>query len=152
MRRVRDATHADVPALVEGIGELLAELGGLAPPADQLADAAHALIENPDAGAVLVAESDGQLVGVLGVSWQSAIRIPGSYGLIQELWIRPGWRGNALGGELLAALYRLAGERGIGRIEVGLPSERFAGLAKTEAFYRANDFEVIGTRLRRQLS
>lgn len=151
MRRVRDASHADVPALVEGVGELLVELGGSAPPAGQLADAAHALIENPDAGAVLVAESDGQLVGVLGVSWQSAIRIPGSYGLIQELWVRSGWRGHALGGELLAALYRLAGERGIGRIEVGLPSERFPQLAATESFYASNGFQTIGTRMRRLL-
>ena len=43
----------------------------------------------PAAGAVLVAEADGELVGVLGASWQMAIHVPGAYALIQDLWVRP---------------------------------------------------------------
>ena len=97
------------------------------------------------------AEERGQLVGVLSVSWQVAIRIPGRYGLIQELWVHPGWRGKTIGGDLLSALFMLASRQEITRLEVGLPSERFSHLPATEAFYVNCGFEAIGLRMRRLL-
>lgn len=148
---VRTAAHGDVPALAAGVVELLAEIGGKPPPTQQLEATAHALIDDPDAGAIMIAECEGQLLGVLGASWQSAIRVPGRYGLIQELWVHPEWRGQNVGAELLSALCELARQLDVGRLEVGLPSERFLALANTEAFYAANDFSPIGTRMRRLL-
>jgi GNAT superfamily N-acetyltransferase len=151
-RRVRPASHEDVPAVAEAVRELLVELGGTPSSTPALEQTARMLIDDLDAGALLVAECDGELIGVLGVSWQIAIRIPGRYGLIQELWVHPSWRGRAIGGDLLVAIFELAQERGVARIEVGLPSERFAHLEATEAFYASNGFTAIGTRMRRLLS
>ncbi|HUB37193.1 MAG TPA: GNAT family N-acetyltransferase, partial [Solirubrobacteraceae bacterium] len=74
------------------------------------------------------------------------------YGLIQDLWVDPGWRDRQVGRDLLAALVELAREREIGRLEVGLPPERFAGLKATEGFYLANGFTVLGTRMRRRVA
>lgn len=148
---VREATHADVPAVVGGVSELLVELGGRPSPTAALDEAARALIDDGDAGVVLVAEEAGEIVGVLGVSWQIAIRIPGRYGVIQELWVHPLWRGRTIGGDLLMALFELARNRQITRLEVGLPGTRFAHLAATEAFYTNNGFTTIGTRMRRSL-
>lgn len=148
---VRTATHADVPAVVEGLMDLLVEIGGSPAPAEQLEETACALIEDAEAGCVLVAECEGQIVGVLGASWQSAIRIPGCYGLIQELWVAPAYRYLEIGTHLLSALAELARERGVARLEVGLPSERYRNLAATESFYETNLFKGIGLRMRRQL-
>jgi GNAT superfamily N-acetyltransferase len=148
---VRPAMHADVPAIAAGIGELLVEIGGKPAAAEALEEAAHDLIDDPDAGVLLVAEDDEVIVGVLGVSWQLAIRVPGRYGLIQELWVHPSWRGRSIGGDLLLALFEIARDRGIGRLEVGLPSERFRHIEATEAFYVSNDFTPIGLRMRRLL-
>jgi GNAT superfamily N-acetyltransferase len=91
------------------------------------------------------------ILGVLGASWQSAIHVAGRYALIQDLWVHRAWRGSGVGGGLLAALFERARERGIGRVEVGLPRASFAGLEATEAFYRANGFTALGTRMRRSL-
>ena len=55
--------------------------------------AARALLEHPESGVVLVADADGEIVGVLAASWQTAIHVAGRYGLIQDLWVHPGWRG-----------------------------------------------------------
>jgi GNAT superfamily N-acetyltransferase len=115
-------------------------------------DATRSLLEDPYAGAILLAEADGVLVGVLAASWQIAIHIPGRYALIQDLWVHPSKRGRAIGADLLAALSRLSRKQQIKRIEVGLPSERFPHLEATEAFYAGNGFETIGTRMRRSLS
>ncbi len=157
---VRTATHEDVPTVIEALQELLRELGGTPPPTPAMQAAARALLDNPQAGALLVMEADGTLgdaednraiVGVLGASWQTAIHVPGRYALIQDLWVHPAWRGRAIGRELLTALFALAREQGITRVEVGLPRERFAGLAATEAFYLGAGFAPLGARMRRGL-
>lgn len=146
---VRRATEQDVGDVAIAVEELLLELGGRPPAADELRDTARALIADDSLGLALVAESEhGEIVGFLGVSWQTAVRIPGRYGLIQELWVHPAWRSREIGAELLYGLAGMARSRGISRIEVGLPSERFAQLGATEAFYRANGFQPIGLRMK----
>lgn len=148
---IRQAMHADVPALVGGVVELLLEIGGKPALSEPLEDAAHALIDDAHAGVVLVAECDGEIVGVLGVSWQSAIRIPGRYGVIQELWVKRAFRYKEIGADMLSELAKLASEQGIGRLEVGLPSDAYRNQAATESFYETNHFTGIGLRMKRLL-
>jgi GNAT superfamily N-acetyltransferase len=150
--RVRAADVDDVPAIALGVHELLVELGADPPQLDALEASARELLEDPRAGALLVADAEGAVVGVLGASWQSAMHVPGRYGLIQDLWVHRAWRSRRVGGELVRGLVELARERGIGRIEVGLPRESFAGLAGTAGFYLANGFTTLGTRMRRRVT
>jgi GNAT superfamily N-acetyltransferase len=146
--RVRTATHEDVGQVAVAVAELLVELGGTPPATAKMQATTRALIEDRDAGALIVAEAEGTLMGVLAASWQLAIHAGGSYGLIQDLWVHPAWRGKAVGSALLVGLSRRAKELGIMRVEVGLPREQFAGLESTEAFYRRNGFTSLGTRMR----
>ncbi len=150
--RVRRAERDDVEAVAAAVRELLAELDGTPSALPAMQAAARTLIDSPWAGTVLVAEAEGELVGVLGASWQMAIHVPGSYALIQDLWVRPGWRDRAVGSGLLEALFELARERRFERVEVGLPRESFARFGATEAFYLGNGFTPNGPRMRRLLS
>ena len=147
-RRVRAAAASDAPAIAAAVRELLLELGGRPAPVPAIEAAARALLGDRESGALLVAQDGEELVGVLGASWQSALHIPGRYGLIQELWVHPSWRGRAIGGELLDAVFTLARKLRIARVEVGLPRDGFAGLGATEAFYRGHGFELLGARMR----
>lgn len=151
--RVREATEADAPAVAAAIGQLLVELSGGGPPANELEQATVDLVRDQGMGALLVAEAGGEdgLVGVLAASWQHAIHVPGRYGTIQDLWVDPDWRSRAIGQQLVDAFCELAREAGAQRIEVGLPREDFERIAATEAFYRANGFEHLGPRMRRKL-
>jgi GNAT superfamily N-acetyltransferase len=149
---VRRAERADVEAVAAAVRELLAELDGTPSAPAAMQAAARTLIDSPWAGAVLVAEAREQIVGVLGASWQMAIHVPGSYALIQDLWVRPDWRDRAVGSSLLEALFELARSRRFVRVEVGLPRESFARFAATEAFYLGNGFTANGPRMRRLLS
>lgn len=149
---VREAAPADARTVAEAVRTLLKELGGRPPAVEAIEREARALIRDPEAGALLLAESDGTgLVGVLGASWLSALHIPGRYGLIQELWVHPSWRGLTVGHDLIEGVFALARALRIARVEVGLPSDGFAGLQATEAFYRGNGFELLGARMRRTL-
>jgi GNAT superfamily N-acetyltransferase len=146
---VRAGREQDVAEVAAAVAELLVELGATPPAPAAMQATTRALIEDRDAGAVLVAELDGELVGVLAASWQTAIHIPGRYGLIQDLWVHPALRSREIGGDLVRALCEFASERQITRVEVGLPQVGFAGLAATEAFYLRNGFVRLGPRMRR---
>jgi GNAT superfamily N-acetyltransferase len=57
--RVRAATHHDVPRVATAVRELLLELGGTPPSTPAMEAASLALLEDSEAGALLVAEADG---------------------------------------------------------------------------------------------
>jgi GNAT superfamily N-acetyltransferase len=145
---IREASAEDAPAVAAAVEKLLIELGGARPSLAELEAAARELAEDPEAGALLVAETGEEIVGVLAASWQQAIHVPGRYGTIQDLWVLPAWRSRAIGHDLLEALRELATELGIKRLEVGLPQEGFERLGATEAFYRNNGFAPLGPRMR----
>jgi GNAT superfamily N-acetyltransferase len=149
--QVRLAQPADAASVAAAVRALLLELSGEAPPEASLEGAARSLLEDPSAGAVLLAGDGEEIAGVLGASWQTAIHVPGRYALIQDLWVSPDRRGESIGRRLLLALFDLAVELEIVRVEVGLPSERFPGLHATEAFYLANGFSHLGPRMRQAL-
>lgn len=149
---VRLAGVDEAAAVAAAVRELLLELSGNSPSATELERATRALLEDPAAGTVLVAKDGKRIVGVLSASWQIAIHVPGRYALIQDLWAHPSRRGEAIGRDLIESLFAIARERGITRVEVGLPSERFPGLRATEAFYSANGFTRLGPRMRQILS
>lgn len=149
--RVREARREDLVGVADGVEALLIELGGRRPSRPEMEAEVEALLGDDAVGALLVAETGGEIVGVLGVSWQRAIHVPGRYATIQDLWVEPSWRSRKVGAALVEALANLCRERGVGRIEVGLPRETFAAIAKTEAFYRGAGFEQLGPRMRRLL-
>lgn len=148
---VRGAELGDVAAVAVAVESLLLELGGRPPSRPTIEDEVRALIEDESAGDVLVADAEGELVGVLGSSWQRAIHVPGRYVVVQDLWVDPGWRSAGVGAALIESLAEIAAERGAPRLEVGLPREDFAAIEKTTAFYGANGFEPLGPRMRRKL-
>jgi GNAT superfamily N-acetyltransferase len=148
---VREATIADVEAVATAVEALLVELGGRCPQRAALEAEVRALLEEPEGGSVLVAEADGDVVGVLSASWQRAIHVPGVYATIQDLWVDEAWRSRGVGAELVEAIASQARRRGVSRLEVGLPRETFAAIASTDSFYRRNGFEPLGPRMRRLL-
>ncbi len=149
--QVRAAEPGDVAAVAVAVAALLSELGGSRPSRSALEGEARALIEDPSQGSVLVADGDGGIVGVLAASWIRAIHVPGRYLVVEDLWVDPEWRGAGVGAGLMDGLVAAASEQGAARLEVGLPRESFAAIARTEAFYGANGFERLGPRMRRVL-
>jgi GNAT superfamily N-acetyltransferase len=149
---IREAGAGDVEGVAAAVEALLVELGGRCPERAQLEAETRALLEDPAGGSVLIAEADGEIVGVLSASWQRAIHVPGVYATIQDLWVDGAWRSRGVGAELVEAIASQARSRGVGRLEVGLPRGTFAAIASTESFYRRNGFEHLGPRMRRLLS
>ncbi|MFN4243333.1 MAG: GNAT family N-acetyltransferase [Tepidisphaerales bacterium] len=117
---VRHATPDDVPEIVAMIHEL-AEYEKLAHACRASADDLRQhLFPTPPARAyceALIAEHAGQPVGfaLFFHNYSTFLTRPGIY--LEDLYVRPAFRGRGLGKALLIAVARLAVHRGCGRVE-----------------------------------
>ena len=129
---IRPATSDDVPLIAQLIREL-AEY-------ERLADAAVAteaglheqLFGERPAADVLIAEADGEPAG-FALFFHSFSTFLGKRGLyLEDLFVRPAFRGLGLGRHLMAALARIALKRDCGRFEWSVLDWNAAAIA----FYR----------------
>ena len=117
MLNIRPATRADASTIANLVREL-AEYEKLldearATPADFLRE-----LESPNPVIhVLIAEWNGEPAGfaLYFFNFSTFVGRPGLY--LEDLFVRPEWRGRGLGRRLLAHLARIAVERGYGRME-----------------------------------
>ncbi len=114
---VRPATPADVPLILALIREL-ADYERLAHEVVATEDAlAEHLFGARPAAEVLIGECDGEAVGfaLYFQSFSTFLARPGLY--LEDLFVRPAFRGRGLGARLLVELAALAVQRGCGRLE-----------------------------------
>jgi GNAT superfamily N-acetyltransferase len=115
--RLRPATAADVAVLVELIEELAAyerEPDAVEVDATMLTDALFA--EFPVVFAT-VAEVDGAVIGT-AIHFRNFSTWTGRVGIyLEDLYVRPEFRGHGVGRALLAHLARTAHDRGYGRVD-----------------------------------
>ncbi len=114
---VRPAARADVPQLMEFIRELAEyeRLAHLVEITEELL--AKALFGERPAAEALVAESGGEAVGwaLFFTNFSTFKGLPGLY--IEDIYVRPQFRGRGAGKALLTEVARLAVKRGCGRVE-----------------------------------
>ncbi|MBE0608360.1 MAG: GNAT family N-acetyltransferase [Dehalococcoidia bacterium] len=102
------------------------------------------MIEEPGRGMVLLAEEQGEVLGVISVSYNLAIRFDTCYAQIEELVVDAAARGKQAGAVLVRAAMEEARRHGCE--EIGLyPRE------ETRAFYEKLGFTYVGVELRQRL-
>ena len=114
---IRPATPGDVAAIGTLIREL-AEYERAAESAVATDDDLRAALFGPDPAVFChVAEADGEVVG-FALWFRNFSTWLGRHGLyLEDLFVRPAYRGRGLGRALLETLVALARERGWGRVE-----------------------------------
>jgi len=110
------------------------------------------IINKSCGGIIFIAESEEKRVGVISGSIQSALRCGGEYLIIQELWVEREYRSLKIGNKLINKIEEYCRDRGINRIEVGLPSDKFKDCFRTQNFYSEKGFESIGLRKKKILT
>jgi putative acetyltransferase len=132
---VRPAQPEDAPAMAALFAAVAAERDGIAtePPVDV---AERTVVFARSAGASVVAEADGQVIGLLHV--EASRHGYGDLGMLVDR----AWRGRGVGSALLAAAARWARERGLHKLCL----EVFAHNAAALAAYRKAGYREEGRR------
>jgi GNAT superfamily N-acetyltransferase len=82
----------------------------------------HQVIKNPELGSILVAEENGEILGVISISYPTAVRCGGIYSCIEEFIVSEKARGKGIGGKLVEAIISAATARGCYEIQINNPS------------------------------
>ena len=130
---IRIATPDDVETIAELI-RALAEYERLSHEASfEISDLREALFGDRRYAEVLIAENASEVVGfaLFFHNFSTFLAKPGIY--LEDLFVRPARRGEGHGRALLAALARIAAERGCGRLEWSVLDWNEPSIA----FYRA---------------
>ncbi len=104
---------------------------------------------NLDSGrflALLAKDESSAAVGVLTLSVSFALYAGGDYGTIDEVYVRPGYRGVGIGGQLVEAAVAIARGKGWYRLDVTGPADQHD--ERAVRFYERLGFEFTGPRLR----
>lgn len=149
--RIERAQECDLPAVLALIEELLAELGA---EGDEFASVDRDRLEacilpNLDSGrflALLAREDSGTAIGVLTLSESFALYAGGEYGIIDEMYVRPHYRGRGVGRALVETATAVARQRNWFRLDVTGPVDDPD--RRVARFYERLGFESTGTKLR----
>lgn len=152
---LRFAEPKDVCVLARAVQALLTELGGPGPQftLKGAERAAERLTKDEQAGfAVLIEDCQAvETIGIATVSGVQALRAGGLYGVLQELWVAPRYRGADHGARLLQAVEAEASRRGWPMVEVSLPLDGYKTLDRLTRFYEGAGYVQAGMRWRRRL-
>ena len=145
----RLAASTDRAAVLELVRALLAELGGTPPAPAELGPAFERLTAGDDghaaAGFIVIGEdADGHAIAVCTLSFLTALRARGRYGIIQEMFVLPAARSSGVGMTVLRFALEQAVANGCRMVELGTPADG----ERQIAFYRRAGFAEVGARLR----
>ena len=117
MVTVRPATMADLDALTALLQVLFAIEADFACDAARQRRGLAMMLASP-AACVLVAEANGQVIGMATGQTTISTAEGGFALLVEDVVVEAGWRGKGIGRRLLTALAGWAGAKGIGRLQL----------------------------------
>lgn len=144
--RIARATTDEAPIIVRLVSRLLTEVAAapLPMPEDEATGLCLAMMGEGDYFPIL-AYSTAQPAGVLCLGRGQALYAGGEFGIIEELYIAPEFRGEGLGRRLIAHAELVAKEKHWKRLEVGAPRSPRGDAAIL--FYENSGFNRLGPRL-----
>jgi len=123
MVTVRKATVKDREVVLDLIRQLMSSASEDSPINQPAAMETFQRVVEEELGTVLLAEEDGDALGLITLSYPTAIRCGGSYSCIEEFIVTEDARGKGVGGKLLKAAIQTATEKGCYELQVNRPSE-----------------------------
>jgi len=134
------ASLDDIPQLCELLAILFAQEKEFEPDATRQAAGLQQIIENPDAGQILLLRDGEVAAGMVNLLYTVSTARGGRVALLEDMVVRPEWRGNGAGSILLAAAVDHAKAAGCSRITLLTDHANGAAIR----FYRRHGFAASG--------
>ena len=148
--RIVQAQPPDAPVIAEMVGELLQEIMTAIGShvfsfnASETETRLRSWLGNGLYTTFLAYGDRNEAMGFVAVYESHALYAEGAFGTIPELYVRPAFRSQGVGGRLLAEARQHATSRGWTRLEVTTPP--LPPFERTLAFYERHNFRISGGR------
>lgn len=138
--------HA-IDTITQLLKDLYQELGDERESSNFLTDDfVRQMLESKNTQVYLAYNHNRETVGILSLTESQAFYAGGKYGVIDEMYIVPGFRSNNIGSQIISDIKHIAKQKGWKRIDVTAPTEE--RWIRTVDFYKRNGFEFTGPKLK----
>lgn len=144
---VRFATAADIPAMIGLLGHLFAQEAEFTPDDSVQRRGLEMIQADPGAGVLLVAEQDGEIIGMVGLLYTVSTALGARVAILEDMVVAPEARNSGAGRALLDAAIARAEANGCRRITLLTDGDNKAA----QRFYQRAGFEcsdMLPMRLR----
>ncbi|WP_417519818.1 GNAT family N-acetyltransferase [Minwuia sp.] len=151
MTIIRPATPDDLDAMVRLLGHLFAQEAEFAPDPEAQRRGLDLILNDADAGRLLVAERDGRHIGMVGLLYTVSTALGGRVALLEDMVVDPIARGGGTGRALLDGA--IAQARADGALRITLLTD--GDNAGAQRFYARAGFtrsDMVAMRLMLQLA
>ncbi|OGG93399.1 MAG: GNAT family N-acetyltransferase [Candidatus Lambdaproteobacteria bacterium RIFOXYD12_FULL_49_8] len=141
---IRPAQNKDLPVLIDLLAQLFSIEADFAVNPEKQRQGLDLMLQEPNA-CVLVAEINGQVVGMGSLQILISTAEGGPVGLIEDLLVLPAWRKEGLGRAILDALEAKAAAQGCTRLQLLADKNNLPALA----FYQSQGWlrtDLVGLR------
>ncbi len=135
---IRLAKLADIPALRALLHQLFSLEAEFSPDAAAQTRGLELILSQPESGWILLAEAEGQAVGMACVLYSVSTACGGRAGLLEDVVVAEGFRRQGVGDALLQAAIAMAKERGCLRLSLHTDRDN----APAQALYRRHGFQA----------
>ena len=104
------------------------------------------MLDSKNTEVYLAFNHNRETVGILSLTESQAFYAGGKYGVIDEMYIVPGFRSNNIGSQIISDIKHIAKQKGWKRLDVTAPTEE--RWVRTVDFYKRNGFEFTGPKLK----
>ncbi len=145
---IRPAKEDDIPRICDLLSELFSIESDFAADREKQARGLGLLLQDRSGSSlVVVAETDGEVIGVCSVQTLISTAEGGPAGLLEDLIVQKQYRGNGIGSQLLARISRWCMTKNISRLQLLRDSENNNALA----FYDLNGWNSTSLVCMRKL-
>ncbi|MBI3902145.1 MAG: GNAT family N-acetyltransferase [Nitrosomonadales bacterium] len=140
MPTIDKAHPSDIPALIELLASLFAQEAEFTPDAEAQRRGLGTIINNPDAGAILVLREGERILGMVNLLFTVSTALGARVALLEDMVVAPQARGCGHGSLLLSQALSFAREAGCKRVTLLTDGDNLAA----QRFYERHEFRASG--------
>ncbi|GAA5481833.1 GNAT family N-acetyltransferase [Haloferula sargassicola] len=126
--KIRRAGKDDIPVLGGLLGHLFAQEAEFVPDPEKQARGLRMILDQPDSGLLLVAETADGVVGMVSVLFSISTAEGGRVGWLEDMIVDPAHRGTGIGQRLLRSAIKQARTAGCLRLTLLTDSDNIAAV------------------------
>lgn len=144
---IEKATTKDLPAMAGLLKFLFTLEEDFSPDKKKQMSGIEAILKQPEFGSIFVLKQDGETIGMTSILFTISTAMGGKVGILEDMVIHPHYRGQGMGGELIAKAIGEAKKAGCLRLTLLTDKTNI----NAQRFYLRHDFNESAMKTMRMI-